>query len=120
MFFLCKELNSIKIIMIFKQNSKLDNFFVGVLFGLIVAFIITTIIINANIKEPDLTVWDHYKYFFKNPLSRSRVLLSLKGGAIGVLPLFYLFLNKKMMKAVKGLVAVVALIGIIVVWGILT
>ncbi|MCF6365120.1 MAG: hypothetical protein L3J35_02850 [Bacteroidales bacterium] len=106
--------------MILKQNSNLDNFFVGIISGLIAAFIITTIIVHANIKEPDLTVWDHYKGFFKNPFFKSRILLSLKGGAIGVLPLFYLFLNKKMMKAVKGLIAVVALIGILVVWGILT
>ena len=102
-----------------KANSKLDKFIVGVISGLIVAFIITTIIINANIKEGDVSIWEHYIHFFNIALYRSRVLLSLKGGAIAVLPLFYLFLNKKMMKAVKGLIAVVAFIGLLVVWGIL-
>ena len=101
-----------------KANSKLDKFIVGVISGLIAAFIITTIIINANIKEGDVSVWEHYRHFFDIPLLRSRVLLALKGGAIAVLPLFYLFLNKKMMKAVKGLIAVVAFIGLLVVLGI--
>ena len=102
-----------------KTNSKLDKFIVGVISGLIVAFIITTIIIIANIKAGDLNVWEHYKHFFDMPYLRSRVLLALKGGAIGVLPLFYLFLNKKMMKSVKGLIAVVAFIGLLVVWGLI-
>ena len=100
----------------FKANSKLDTFIIGVISGLIVAFIITTIIINANIKVEDVEVWDFYKHFFETPY-KTIVLLSLKGGAIGILPLFYLFLNKKMMKAVKGLIAVVAFIGLLVVWG---
>ncbi len=103
----------------FKANSKLDKFIVGVVAGLIVAFIITTIIINANIKTDQVVVWDFYKHFFKSPY-KTIVLLSLKGGAIAVLPLFYLFLNKKMMKAVKGLIAVVAVIGLLVVWGMLS
>ncbi len=103
-----------------KANSKLDKFIIGIISGLIAAFIITTIIINANIKDGDLSIWEHYKHFFDIAYLRSRVLLALKGGAIGVLPLFYLFLNKKMMKAVKGLIAVVAFIGLLVVWGILS
>ncbi len=103
-------------------KSKLDTFITGVSLGLIVAFIVTTVIIYANAS--DYNVWEHYKLFFKNngigKLLRARVLMSLKGGAIAVLPLFYLFLNYKMMKAVKGLIAVVAVIGILVVWGILS
>jgi len=103
-----------------KQNSILDNYIFGIVLGFIVAFIVTSIIINAN--SANFSVWEHYRYVFdRNDIGRiirPSVLLSLKGGAIAVLPLFYLFINKKMMKTVKGLITVVALIGLFIVWGI--
>ncbi len=104
----------------FKENSKLDKFIFGVFSGLIVSLLITSIIIYANSKN--FTVWEHYLHMFdRNDIGkiiRPSVLMSLKGGTIAVMPLFYLFLNKKMMKAVKGLITVVAFIGIFIVWGI--
>lgn len=104
----------------FEQNSKLDNFTFGVFSGLIVSLLVTSIIIYANSKN--FTVLEHYIHVFDNDdvgkIIRPSVLLSLKGGAISVMPLFYLFLNKKMMKAVKGLIAAVAFIGIFIVLGV--
>lgn len=102
-----------------KANSKLDNFIFGLLSGLIVAISITSIIIYTN--SNNLSVWDHYMHLFDSnevgSIIKPSVLMSLKGGAIAVMPLFYLFLNKKMMKAVKGLIATAAIIGLIIVWG---
>jgi len=104
----------------FKQNSIFDNFILGILLGLIVAFIVTSIIINAN--SVNFSVWEHYLHVFDRDdigkIIRPSVLSSIKGGAISILPLFYLFINKKMMKTVKGLITVVAFIGIFIVWGI--
>lgn len=103
----------------FKANSKFDSIWFGAVSGLIVAIIITSIIIAAN--SGDYPVWDHYKHFFDSDgissILRARVLLSVKGGAIAVLPLFYLFLNKKMYKSVKGLLGTVVFLGILVVYG---
>ena len=103
----------------FKANSKFDSILFGAFSGLIVAVLITSIIIGAN--SGDFPVWDHYKHFFDSDdissILRSRVLLSVKGGAIAVLPLFYLFLNKNMFKAVRGLIGIVVLLGILVVYG---
>ena len=103
----------------FKANSKFDSIWFGIISGLIVAFVITSIIIAANSKN--LSVWDHYRYFFDSDLNssilRAGVLLSLKGGAISILPLFYLFLNKNMYKSVKGLLGLVIFLGILVVSG---
>lgn len=104
------------------KKSKFNSISVGLLSGFLIAFIVTSVIIYAN--SGDYKVIEHYQHFFdKNGIGRllrARVLMSLKGGAIAVLPLFYLFLNKKMMNAVKGLIAIVAVIGILVVWGILS
>jgi len=104
----------------FKENSKLDNFVFGFLSGLIVAITITSIIIYANSKN--ISVWEHYIHLFDSneigSIIKPSVLMSLKGGAIAVMPLFYLFLNKKMMKAVKGLIATTAIIGLVIVWGV--
>ncbi|MCD4794199.1 MAG: hypothetical protein K8R54_13260 [Bacteroidales bacterium] len=103
----------------FKANSKLDSFWFGAVSGLIVAILITSIIISVN--SGDYPVWDHYKHFFDSDdissILRARVLLSVKGGAIAVLPLFYLFLNKNMYKAIKGLIGIVVSLGILVVYG---
>ncbi len=103
----------------FEKKSKLDKFWIGTLSGITVAAVVTVIVIYVNAK--DYTVADHFIYFFdKDEFSvilRSRVLLSLKGGAIGVMPLFYLFLNKKWYSAVKGLIGAAILIFLIIVAG---
>ena len=104
----------------FNKKSKLNNEFFGVISGLFVSLTITSIIIYANSKN--ISVWEHYIHLFDSndigSIIRPSVLMSLKGGAIAVMPIFYLFLNKKMMRAVKGLIGVVAVIGILIVWGI--
>lgn len=104
----------------FKENSSLDNFIFGLLSGLFVAISVTSIIIYAN--SENLSVWDHYLHLFDSnsvgSIIKPSVLMSLKGGAIAVMPLFYLFLNKKMMKAVKGLIACAAIIGLLIAWGV--
>ena len=103
-----------------KNKSKLDNFLFGFLSGLILAVGVTSLIIYVN--SNNLTVLEYYSHLFdRNKVGyiiKSSVLMSLKGGAIAVMPLFYLFLNKRMMNAVKGLVTVVAIIGLFIVWGI--
>lgn len=103
----------------FKANSKFDSIWFGIISGIIIVLLITSLIIYVN--SEDYSVWDHYKYFFDSDdfsiLLRARVLLSIKGGAIAVLPVFYLFINKKMYKAVKGLMGVVALLAILAVYG---
>ncbi len=103
----------------FEKKSKYDKIWVGIVSGFITASVISLIVIAANAK--DYTTIEHFKYFFGDnefsPILRSRVFLSLKGGAIGVMPLFYLFLNKKMYKAVKGLIGVAAFIFLIIAAG---
>jgi hypothetical protein len=47
-------------------------------------------------------------------------MASIKGGAIANLLTFYLFLNRKMMKAVKGTIGVVIFLALIIVWGVLS
>ncbi len=103
----------------FEKKSKFDKFWVGMLSGITVAAAVTVIVIYAN--TGDYTVAEHFRYFFDEDefslILRSRVLLSLKGGAIGVMPLFYLFLNKKWYSAVKGLIGAAVLIFLIIVAG---
>jgi len=103
----------------FDKKSKYDKIWIGIVSGLITASLVTLIVIAANAK--DYTVLEHFKHLFDNeefsPMLRSRVLLSLKGGAIGIMPLFYLFLNKKMYRSVKGLIGVAAFIFLIIVAG---
>ena len=103
----------------FNANSKFDSYWFGFLSGLILAITVTSVIIIAN--SGDYTLWDHYKNFFNSDgissLLRSRVLLSVKGGAIAILPLFYLFINKKMYRAVRSLIGIVALFGILMIYG---
>ena len=106
-----------------KPDSPLNSWWFGILTGFISALTVTIIIIAAHAK--DFTIWEHFKYsvnpseispFFKTTI-RARVLLSIKGGGLAVLPLFYLYLNKKMYKAVKGLMAFVFFLVIIAVYG---
>ncbi len=103
-----------------KKKSKFDNFILGFLSGLIVAIGVTSIIIYSNSNT--LSVWEHYTHLFDSnevgSIIKPSVLMSLKGGAIAIMPLFYLYLNKKMMKAVKGLIATAAIIGLLIVWGV--
>jgi len=99
----------------FNANSPFNSFWFGAVSGFLVAFLVTTVIIIAN--SEDYTVFDHYSNFFKSSLLRARILLSVKGGGLAVLPLFYLFLNKKMYKSVKGLMSIVILLVIIVIYG---
>ncbi len=103
----------------FEKKSKYDKVWIGIVSGLITASLITLVVIYANAK--DYTVAEHFKYLFNDEefsaMLRSRVLLSLKGGAIGIMPLFYLFLNKKLYRSVKGLIGVAALIFLIIVAG---
>jgi|GEM_PF-2871512 hypothetical protein len=99
------------------EHSKRNALYIGILSGLVVVFIITSIIIQANIKEDGLNVWDHYIHFFDSPIARTRVLLSLTGGAIGLLPVFYFFLNKKMMKSVRGVIIILVIAGLMIAWG---
>ncbi len=105
--------------MMFEKKSKYDKIWVGVAGGLIAAVSVTLIIIYAN--SQDYTVADHLKFLFGNDeisaILRSRVLLSLKGGAIGIMPLFYIFLKKNRYNAVKGLIGVAAFIFLIIVAG---
>ena len=106
----------------FKANTPFDSYWFGAISGLAVVVLITSIIIAAN--SGDFPVWDHYKYFFDSgdisSILRARVLLSVKGGGLAVLPLFYLFLNKKMYKSVKGLMGIVLLLVFIVIYGYFT
>jgi len=103
----------------FEKKSKYDKVWIGIVSGLITASLVTLVIISANAK--DYSVAEHFKHLFDDEefsaMLRSRVLLSLKGGAIGIMPLFYLFLNKKMYRSVKGLIGVAALIFLIIVAG---
>jgi len=103
----------------FEKKSKYDKIWIGIVSGLITAISVTLIVISANAQ--DYSISEHFKYVFINDeigaILRSRVLLSLKGGAIGIMPLFYLFLNKKMYKAVKGLIGVAAFIFLIIAAG---
>lgn len=107
----------------FNSNSVFNSYWFGAASGFILAFIVTTIIIAVNAKE--YTVWEHYFYFFDKeeitPLLRaqlrSALLLSVKGGGLAVLPLFYLFLNKKMYKAGKGLIGFALFLVLIAVYG---
>jgi hypothetical protein len=103
----------------FEKHSKYDKIWIGLVSGLIIATLVTLIVILANAK--DYTIAEHFKYLFNDDefgaLLRSRVLLSLKGGALGIMPLFYLFLNKKMYRSVKGVIIVAAFIFLIIVAG---
>ncbi len=112
-------LNSHILKTMFEKKSKYDKVWAGILTGILTASLITYIVIYANAK--DYTVAEHFKYFFhKDEFSlilRSRVLLALKGGAIGIMLPFYLSLNKKRYQTVKGLIGVAALIFIIIVAG---
>ncbi|NPA67733.1 MAG: hypothetical protein GXO50_03895 [Chlorobi bacterium] len=103
----------------FEKKSKYDKIAVGIATGLITALTVTLIVIYANSK--DYTVSDHFKYLFDKSeigkILRSRVLLALKGGALGIMLPFYLALNKNMYNIVKGLIGVAALIFIIIVAG---
>ena len=101
----------------FKANSKFDSYAFGIISGFVVAIIITSIIIIS--RSGDFGLLDHYIHLFDSPILRSRVSASLKGGALALLPLFYLFLNKKMYKAVKGLMGVAIFIGLFIVYGVL-
>ncbi len=103
----------------FTKQSKYDKIWIGIISGLLISAVVTLIIIFANAK--DYGVGEHFKQIFKHDefsaLLRSRVLLSLKGGAIGIMPLFYLFLNKKMYRAVRGVIIVAAFIFLVIVAG---
>lgn len=106
----------------FKANSKLDTVYFGIIISLIVAFLVTSIIISS--RTEDLALFEYYKHFFdsdhQGKVIRAAVLASMKGGAIANLFVFYLFLNRKMMKAVKGTIGVVVVMGLFIVWGVLS
>jgi len=103
----------------FEKKTKYDKIWIGIVSGLITASLVTLIVISANTKDYSTT--EHFKHLFDkeefSAMLRSRVLLSLKGGAIGIMPLFYLFLNRKMYRSVRGLIGVAALIFLIIVAG---
>ncbi len=103
----------------FDKKSKYDKIWVGIFTGLITAGIITLTVIYANAK--DYGISEHFKNIFHNDeiakILRSRVLLALKGGAIGIMLPFYFALNRKWYNAVKGLIGVAALIFIIIALG---
>jgi len=103
----------------FEKKSKYDKIWIGIITGLVTAGIIMFTVIYANSK--DYSISDHFKYLFDNDefakIIRSRVLLALKGGAIGIMLPFYFALNRKWYHAVKGLIGVAALIFIIIAAG---
>ena len=103
----------------FDKKSKYDKIQAGILIGLLTAGIITFIVIYANSK--DYSVSEHFKYLFDDDeiskILRSRVLLALKGGAIGIMLPFYFALNRKWYQAVKGLIGVATFIFIIIAVG---
>ena len=106
----------------FRKKSKYDKIWIGIVGGLFTASLITLIVIYAN--SEDYTVAEHFKHFFDDDeigdIIRSRVLLALKGGAIGIMLPFYLSINKNRYQTVKGLIGVAALIFIIIVIGAIT
>jgi hypothetical protein len=100
----------------FNSESRYNSIWFGLLTGLILIFTVSSIIILANSK--DYSLWYHYGNFFSDILIRTRVLLSLKGGAISTLTLFYLFLNKKMYSSVRGVIFSVIIPVALVIYGI--
>ncbi len=103
----------------FNADSSFNSIWFGFLTGIILIFIVTSIIIIANSK--DFSLWYHYANFFERSdfggLIRTRVLLSIKGGGIATLLLFYLYLNKRMYKSVKGLIFAVIIPVAVMVYG---
>jgi hypothetical protein len=103
----------------FNSGSSLNSIWFGFFTGLLLIFTVTSIIIAAN--SSDFSIWFHFVHFFDDTefgdIIRTRVLLSIKGGAIATLLLFYLFLNKKMYKSVRGVIFSVIIPLIIMVYG---
>jgi hypothetical protein len=99
----------------FNSESTLNSIWFGFTTGIILIFIITSIIIVAN--SSDYSLWYHYQHFFEDYLIKTRVLLSIKGGAISTLLMFYLFLNKKMYQSVKGVIFSVIIPVIMMIYG---
>ncbi len=103
----------------FEKKSKYDKIWAGIIIGLLTAGTVSFIVIYAN--SEDYTVSEHFKYLFNNDeigkILRSRVLLALKGGAVGIMLPFYFALNKNLYNVVKGLIGVAALIFIIIAVG---
>jgi hypothetical protein len=103
----------------FNSQSPLNSIWFGAVTGIVLIFIITSVIIVAN--SSDYSLWFHYANFFEDSpfgaLIRTRVLLSVKGGAIATLLLFYLFLNKKMYQSVKGVIISVIIPVVVMIYG---
>lgn len=116
------SINIILTFMKFKANSKLDTVYFGIILSLIVAFIVTSIIINSNSET--LGLFDYYSHFFdmdnNGKMIRAAVMSAMKGGGLANLFIFFLFLNRKMMRAAKGTMGVVVVLGLIIVWGVLS
>ncbi len=100
--------------MLFFKKKIQDKFLLGLISGLILAILFTVIIISINSEK--VPVWDYFTHFFDKGVNaqvlRTGLLVSLKGGILADLPLFFLFLNRKMYRSVKGLMTGVLLLAL--------
>lgn len=93
-----------------REKNKYDNFILGLIAGIIVPLIITVIVIAIQSKGTGFIEYS------KKLMSFGLHADILRVTALVDLLVFYLFLNKKLYKAVKGVILGVLIVGLYVVY----